>query len=110
MCLGIRVVVRPKPRKIGRRTLFAEVLEASRSSTAFQVRGAARGQGRTHGDQRTWWRGLRIAARRKISTLHLLVQVTGFLANQASELLLHKTKLMYNPRHHCNPGHEIRVL
>src|SRR6516162_3957785 len=78
MCLGIRVVVRPKPRKIGRRTLFAEVLEASRPSTAFQVRGATRGQGRTHGDQRTWWRGLRIAERRKTSTFRLLLQVTGF--------------------------------
>src|SRR5215472_13739019 len=44
-------------------------------STAFQVLGATRGQGRTHGDQRTWWRGLRIAERRKTSTFRLLVQV-----------------------------------
>src|SRR5215469_6203574 len=36
------------------------------------------GQGRTHGDQRTWWRGLRIGDRRKTSTLRLLDQVTGF--------------------------------
>jgi len=45
------------------------------------VRGATRRQGRTHGDQRTSWRGLRIAERRKTSTLRLspLVQVTGFL-------------------------------
>src|SRR5215472_6622391 len=46
-------------------------------STAFKVRGATRGQGRAHSDQRTWWRGLRIADRRKTSTLRLLVQVTG---------------------------------
>jgi hypothetical protein len=31
------------------------------------------GQGRTHGDQRTWWRGLMIADRRKTSTLRLIV-------------------------------------
>src|SRR5215469_15623984 len=49
-------------------------------STAFKVRGATRGQGRTHGDQRTWWRGLRIAARRKTSTLRLLVQATVYQA------------------------------
>src|SRR5215471_14878386 len=48
-------------------------------STAFKVRGATRGQGRTHGDQRTWWRGLRSAERRKASTFRLLVQVTGLL-------------------------------
>src|SRR5215469_16216308 len=46
-------------------------------STAFKVRGATRGQGRTHGDQRTWWRGLRIAERRKTATLRLIVQVAG---------------------------------
>src|SRR5215469_10334768 len=40
-------------------------MDRLRSSTAFQVRGATRGQGRTHGDQRTWWRGLRIADGRK---------------------------------------------
>src|SRR5262252_6176905 len=51
---------------------------SSRPSTAFKVRGATRGQGRTHGDQRTWWRGLRIADRRKTFTLRLIVQVTGF--------------------------------
>ena len=28
--------------------------------------------------QRTWWRGLRIADRRKTFTLRLLVQVSGF--------------------------------
>ena len=44
-------------------------------STAFKVRGATRGQGRTHGDERTWWRGLRITERRKTYTLRLLVQV-----------------------------------
>ena len=33
------------------------------------------GQGRTHGDQRTWWRGLRIGDRRKTSTLRLLAEV-----------------------------------
>src|SRR6516164_7743151 len=32
---------------------------------ACKVRGATRGQGCTHGDQRTWWRGLRVAERRK---------------------------------------------
>src|SRR5215469_13200565 len=48
-------------------------------SKAFKVRGATRGQGRTHGDQRTWWRGLRIAERRKTSTFRLLVQVAGLL-------------------------------
>ena len=48
-------------------------------SAAFQVRGAARGKGRTHGDQRTWWRGLRIAESRKTSAFRTLVQVTGFL-------------------------------
>ena len=47
----------------------------SQLSTAFQVRGVTRGQGRTHGDQRTGCRGLRIADRRRTSTLRLLVQV-----------------------------------
>src|SRR5499427_10222288 len=51
-------------------------------STAFKVRGATRGQGRAHGDQRTWWRGLRIADRRKTSTFRLLIQVTGLLVLQ----------------------------
>ena len=48
-------------------------------SAAFQVRWATRGQGCTHGDQRTWWRGLRIAESRKTSAFRTLVQVTGFL-------------------------------
>ena len=60
-----------------------------RPSTAFQVRGASRGQGRTQGDQGTWWRGLRIADRRTISTLRLLVQVTGF-----ARLILHNQRVL----------------
>src|SRR5215469_7665398 len=36
---------------------------------AFKICRATRGQGRTHGDQRTWWRGLRVADRRKTSSL-----------------------------------------
>src|SRR5215469_10760639 len=55
---------------------------SSRPSTAFKVRGATRGQGRTHGDQRAWWRWLRVADRRKTSTFRLLVQVAGFLVCQ----------------------------
>src|SRR6516164_1351198 len=51
-------------------------MDWGRSPSSRQVRGPTRGQGRTHGDQRTWWRGLRIAERRKTFTLRLLVQVT----------------------------------
>src|SRR5215469_9976852 len=51
-------------------------------STAFQVRWATRRQGRTHGDQRTWWQGLRIADRRKTSMFRLLIQVTSFLISK----------------------------
>src|SRR6516225_6128770 len=65
------------PQFAGSRHGEGAVLSVSRSSTAFKVRGATRGQGCTHGDQRTWWRGLRIAERRKTSTFRLLVQVTG---------------------------------
>src|SRR5215471_15062316 len=53
-------------------------MKRNRPSAAFQVRGATRGQGRTHGDQRTWWRALRIAERRQTFTLRLLVQVTVY--------------------------------
>src|SRR6516162_1696478 len=49
------------------------------TSQALEICWATRGQGRTHGDQRTWWRGLRIADRRKSSTFRLLVQVAGLL-------------------------------
>src|SRR6516225_7644072 len=67
-------------------------------SAAFKVRGATRGQGRTNGDQRTWWRGLRIADRRKSSTFRVLVQVTGFLVFQDS------TKLSIFWRESASPG------
>src|SRR6516162_11366825 len=48
-----------------------------RKSTIYGIPSsrATRGQGRTDGDRRTWWRGLRIADRRKTSTFRLLVQV-----------------------------------
>src|SRR6516162_7192899 len=50
-------------------------------SSTLEICWATRGQGRTHGDQRTWWRGLRIAERGKTATLRLLVQITGFLVH-----------------------------
>jgi len=88
------------------------------TSQALEICWATRGQGRTHGDQRTWWRGLRIADRRKTSTFRLLVQVYRFarlpgssVAARADKKSIHSSRLCigYRSNHRLTPDQRFVV-